>query len=67
VQADAFAGYRFKLPFWKKPSALVQLNVKNLTNSYRVSVGRYNSDFTLMRRIYLTAPRSYKLTTTIEF
>jgi iron complex outermembrane recepter protein len=64
--ADAFAGYRVKLP-WLKSNLLVQLNVKNVSNSYRVGVGRYNSDFTQLRRIYLTPPRSYRLSTTLEF
>jgi iron complex outermembrane recepter protein len=64
--ADAFAGYRFRVPR-TKISATMQLNVKNLSNSYRANVGRYNDDYTGVRRIYLNEPRSYRLTTTLEF
>jgi outer membrane receptor protein involved in Fe transport len=64
--ADAFAGYRFRVPVGKI-NATVQLNVKNLSNSYRANVGRYNADYTGIYRVYLNEPRSYRLTTTLEF
>lgn len=66
VLGDAFAGYRTRVPRWKLPVTL-QLNVKNLTNSYRANIGRYNDDYTGVRRVYLNEPRSYRFTTTLEF
>ena len=63
---DAFAGYRFRLPR-SKINATVQLNVKNLTNSYLANPGRYNDSYSGIRRVYLTEPRSWRLTTTLEF
>ncbi|HUR59515.1 MAG TPA: TonB-dependent receptor plug domain-containing protein [Opitutaceae bacterium] len=63
---DAFAGYRFRVPR-TKINATMQLNVKNISNSYLANVGRYNDDYTGVRRIYLNEPRSYRLTTTLEF
>jgi len=63
---DAFAGYRFRVPR-SRISATVQLNVKNVSNSYRANVGRYNDNYTGVRRMYLVEPRSYRLTTTLEF
>ncbi len=64
--ADAFAGYRTRIPGWKIPVTL-QLNVKNLSNSYLANVGRYNDNYTGIRRVYLNEPRSYRFTTTLEF
>ncbi|MBM3851765.1 MAG: hypothetical protein FJ399_01270, partial [Verrucomicrobia bacterium] len=66
VLGDAFAGYRFRLPR-AKLNATLQLNVRNLTDSYRANVGRYNDNYTGVRRIYFNEPRSYRLTTTLEF
>ena len=63
---DAFAGYRFRVPR-TKINATMQLNVKNLTNSYLANPGRYNDNYTALRRVYLNEPRSYRLTTTLEF
>jgi outer membrane receptor protein involved in Fe transport len=63
---DAFAGYRTRLPGTKLPLTL-QLNVKNISNSYLVNVGRYNDNYTGVRRVYLNEPRSYRFTTTVEF
>ena len=62
--ADAFASYRFRLP-WAKVPASVQLNVRNLGNDYRANIGRYNDTYTGVRRVYLNEPRSYRLTTTL--
>ena len=63
---DAFAGYRTRLPGAKLPVTL-QLNVKNISNSYLSGVGRYNDNYTGVRRVYLNEPRSYRFTTTLEF
>ncbi|MBI5771828.1 MAG: TonB-dependent receptor plug domain-containing protein [Verrucomicrobia bacterium] len=63
---DAFASYRTKLPRWNLPVSL-QLNVKNITNSYLANVGRYNDNYTGVRRLYLGEPRSFRFTTTVEF
>jgi iron complex outermembrane recepter protein len=63
---DAFAGYRTRLLRTKIPLTL-QLNVKNITNSYLVNVGRYNDNYTGIRRVYLNEPRSFRFTTTLEF
>jgi iron complex outermembrane receptor protein len=64
--ADAFAGYRFRVPRIKQP-VTVQLNVKNVGNDYLANIGRYNDTYTGVRRVYLNEPRSYRLTTTLEF
>lgn len=63
---DAFAGYRTRVPRTKM-NLTVQLNVKNISNSYLANVGRYNDNYTGVRRVYLNEPRSYRLTTTLEF
>ncbi|MDP3071723.1 MAG: hypothetical protein Q8N18_15640 [Opitutaceae bacterium] len=66
VLGDAFAGYRFRLP-WANVPATMQLNVRNIGNDYRANVGRYNDNYTGVRRVYLNEPRSWRLTTTLEF
>jgi hypothetical protein len=63
---DAFAGYRFRVPR-SKINATVQLNVKNITNSYLANPGRYNDNYTALRRVYLNEPRSWRFTTTLDF
>jgi hypothetical protein len=63
---DAFAGYRFKVPGMKL-NATMQLNVKNVTNSYLTNVGRYNDTYTGIYRVYFNEPRSWRLTTTLDF
>lgn len=63
---DVFAGHRFKLP-GSRLNATVQLNVRNVSNSYLANVGRYNDNYTGVRRIYFNEPRSFRLTTTLEF
>lgn len=66
IFGDVFAGYRVRVPLLR--SALtVQLNVRNLNNSYRMVVGRRNTAGDGLRRIYLNEPRSYRFTTTLEF
>ena len=66
VFGDAFAGYRTRLPGTKLPLTL-QLNVKNVSNSYLANIGRYNDDYSGIRRVYLNEPRSYRFTTTLDF
>ena len=66
LYTDAFIGHRLRMP-WLKLPLMVQLNVKNLTNSYLVGIGRYNDTFDGLKRVYLTEPRSYRLTMTVEF
>ena len=66
IMGDAFAGYRTRVPRTKLPLTL-QLNVKNVSNSYIATVGRYNDDYTGLRRVYLNEPRSYRFTATTEF
>jgi iron complex outermembrane recepter protein len=63
---DAFVAYRTRLPGTKVPLT-VQLNVKNISNSYRANTGKYNNNFTGKYRVYLAEPRAYRLTTTLEF
>jgi len=63
---DSFAGYRFKLPGAKMPLS-VQLNVKNMFNSYLTGLGRLNATETGIFRIYLNEPRNYRLTLTAEY
>ena len=64
--ADFFAGYAARLP-WLKSKLTFQLNVKNAFNESLVGRGRFNSNFTGLRRVYLQEPRSWRLTTTLEF
>ncbi len=66
VFADAFAGYRFRVPR-TKINATVQLNVRNVGNHYLANVGRYNDNYTGVRRVYLNEPRSFRLATTLDF
>jgi iron complex outermembrane receptor protein len=63
---DAFTGYRMRLPWLKRPLSF-QLNVKNLSNSYLVVPGRLNATFDGLLKVYLNEPRSYRLTTSLEF
>jgi hypothetical protein len=46
---------------------MFQLNVANVTNSYLVGVGRYNTAYNGLLRVYLNQPRTYRLTSTFEF
>ena len=64
--ADAFAGYRFVVPRWKLPMTM-QINARNLFNSYLTGVGRYNATENGYLRVYLNEPRNWKLTLTTEF
>lgn len=64
--ADAFAGYRFKLPGSKLPLS-AQVNVRNMFNSYLTGLGRLNATETGIFRIYLNEPRNYRFTLTAEY
>jgi hypothetical protein len=61
---DLFAGYRTRVPRLKIPVTL-QLNVKDVSNSYLANVGRYNDDYTGIRRVYFNELRSHGFT--LEF
>jgi iron complex outermembrane recepter protein len=63
---DFFTGYSVKVP-WIKSRAMLQLNIRNAFNQSRVTAGRYNTDFTGFKRVYLQEPRSWRLTTTLDF
>ena len=64
--ADSFAGYRFTLPGRKIPMN-VQLNIRNMFNSYLVGVGRLNAQENGYLRVYLNEPRNYRLTIGADF
>ncbi|MEO6246466.1 MAG: TonB-dependent receptor plug domain-containing protein [Opitutaceae bacterium] len=66
IYADSFAGYRFKMPGLNTPMN-VQLNIKNMFNSYLVGVGRYNAQENGYLRVYLNEPRNYRLTIGADF
>ena len=66
VFVDSFAGYRFTLPGRKIPMS-VQLNIRNIFNSYLVGVGRLNAQENGYLRIYLNEPRNYRLTIGADF
>jgi hypothetical protein len=44
-----------------------QLNVRNVLDETKPIIGRYNSDFSGVRRVILLEPRSFRFTTTFEF
>ena len=63
---DGFVKYAFRMP-WRRMPVSVQVNVRNMFNSDRDSLARYNSDFSGPRRIYLREPRMWKLTFAADF
>ncbi|HRP04035.1 MAG TPA: TonB-dependent receptor plug domain-containing protein [Opitutaceae bacterium] len=67
IYADAFAGYKFRVAWLPKAQLTLQLNIRNLTNSYLVTTARWNADFSGPRRLYVRDPRSFRLTGTLEF
>jgi len=64
-QTNLFAGYSFKTR--NKDRWRLQLNVNNLFNSDLADAGRWNTNGTALRRVYLLPPRDIRLTTTVEF
>lgn len=63
---DPFVGYKFRMP-GSRALATLQLNIRNLTNSYHVTIARWNSDFSGARRIYLRDPRSWRLSLSLDY
>jgi hypothetical protein len=63
---DAFAGCKFRVP-GNRSMLTLQLNIRNLGDSYRVVVARRNTAGDGIRRVYLNEPRSFRFTTTLEF
>jgi hypothetical protein len=51
----------------RKIQCRFQLNVRNLLDETKPLIGRYNSDFSGIRRVILREPRSLRLTTTFDF
>ena len=45
----------------------MQLNVKNMFNSYLVGLGRYNTQENGYFRVYLNEPRNYRVTLTADY
>ena len=66
IFADSFAGYRFTVPGRKIPMN-VQLNIRNMFNSYLVGIGRRNTQENGILRVYLNEPRNYRLTLSADF
>jgi len=62
---DAFAGYRFKL-FGGRATVKLQLNVNNLFNQCVITKARVNA-YNETTRVYLNAPRTFRLTATFDF
>lgn len=67
VYVDAFTGYKVRVPFLARAQLTLQLNVRNLTNSYLATTARWNADFSGPRRLYLREPRSWRMSATLEF
>lgn len=63
---DFFTGYGVRLP-WLKTRATFQLNIKNAFNQSRVTAGRFNTDFSGFKRVFVQEPRSWRFTTTFDF
>ena len=65
---DAFVGYRTKLKaLGHDRRVLVQLNVNNVTDEDVFQPLRYNATFSGYGRGLLRSPRSFRLTTTLEY
>ena len=66
--ADALVGYTTRVSIGsRKIQCRFQLNVRNLLDETKPLIGRYNSDFSGIRRVILREPRSLRLTTTFDF
>lgn len=67
-QTDALVGYTSRVTVGgRKISCRFQLNVRNLMDETEPLIGRYNSNFSGVRRVILQEPRNLRLTTTFEF
>lgn len=64
---DFFGTYRTKAPWLGGRPVAFQLNVRNAFNQSRVLPARYTNDFLGLRRVYLNEPRSFRLSTEVEF
>lgn len=65
---DAFAGYATRVTAGeRKIPCRFQLNVRNLLDETKPIIGRYNSDFSGIRRVVLQEPRNLRFTTTFDF
>jgi len=62
---DTFLTYKRKL-FGGRTNMTLQLNIKNVFNQCVITIGRTTVDNTLTR-VYLTAPRAYRLSATFDF
>lgn len=51
----------------RKISCRFQLNVRNVLDTTKPIIARYNSDFSGIRAVLLEEPRTLRLTTTFEF
>jgi len=67
---DIFANYRRKI-LGGRTTMTVQLNIKNITNSDTVTIGRASTasaaEDSDLHRVYLNDPRQIQLTTTFDF
>ena len=64
-QTNLFAGYTFKPR--NRERVRLQLNVNNVFNADLADAGRWNSEGSALRRVFLLPPRDLRLTTTLEF
>jgi hypothetical protein len=66
-QTNLFCGYSFRTARWFKSQVRLQCNVNNVFNTDLHDPGRYTSNFQGLRRVILRPPRSYRLTTTLNW
>jgi outer membrane receptor protein involved in Fe transport len=69
-QCDAMLGYKRPIGklFGQRSLGLsVQLNVANVLDETKPLTGRLNDRFNGLRRVYFQEPRSFRLTTTVEY
>ena len=65
---DALVGYSTRVSVGsRRVQCRFQLNVRNVLEDTKPIIGRYNSDFSGIRRVVLQEPRSFRFTTTFEF
>jgi iron complex outermembrane receptor protein len=66
-QTNLFGGYAWRTTRWFKAQVRLQLNVNNVFNTDLHDPGRYASNFLGLRRVILRQPRSFRLTTTLNW